>query len=157
MISKLSILASLAIWLVGSSVAAQEFRIETVVTRGDDPQPVSENLTLLDDNLIVDFMLKTDNTRFPVEIVAYVVGEKRFVLMDTARKVKTELIESEVLKILEALRNASFINDENRFFFHPEFTETYDSSTGWLELRSPQLVYRARSTSGPGNGPAQVL
>ncbi len=135
-----------------SPVSAQEFRIETVVTRGDDSETISENLTLLDDNLIVDFMLKTDNTRFPVEVVAYVINEKRFVLMDTTRKVKTELIESDLLQVLTALRNASFINDDNRFFFHPKFEESYDDASGWLELRSPRLVYRTR-----GKRPAQEL
>lgn len=119
----------------------QAFRIETVVTQSDG-QTISENLTLLDENLIVDFMLMTDKTRFPVEIVAFDINQKRFVLMDTARKVRTELPESELLKILTALQGSSFVDDENRFFFQPDFEEDYDPATGVLEMRSPRLVYR---------------
>jgi hypothetical protein len=130
--------------LFTENLGAQEFRIETEVTNLDTNETVSENLTLFDENIIVDFMLKPDKTRFPVEIVAYVVNEKRFVLMDTMRKVKTELVESELLKILAALQGSAFVNDDNRFLFQPEFEESIDPSTGWLELRSPQLIYRMR-------------
>lgn len=135
-----------------SEISAQEFRIETEVTNVDTGETVSENLTLFDDHIIVDFMLKPDKTRFPVEIVAYVTNEKRFVLMDTTRKVKTELVESDLLRILAALQGSAFVDDENRFLFRPEFEESFDSSTGWLELRSPQLIYRTR-----GQRPVQEL
>ncbi len=125
-------------------IEAQGFRIETEVTNRDTGETVSENLTLFDDNIIVDFTLKPDKTRFPIEIVANIVNEKRFVLMDTTRKIKTELVESDLLRILAALQGSAFVDDSNRFLFRPEFEESFDDSTGWLELRSPQLVYRTR-------------
>ncbi len=130
-------------------LSAQEFRIETEVVRGDDPTPISENLTIFDDNLIVDFMLRPDKTRFPTEVVAFVVSEKRFVLLDTTRKVKAEIIESELLKMLAALQSAPFIDEDNRFLFHPQFEETLDPVTGVLELRSPRLIYRVRGERPP--------
>jgi hypothetical protein len=137
-------LALLVPLLLVAPLAGQEFRIETEVIQESTGETISENLTLFGDNVIVDFMLRPDATRFPVEIVAYVPSQKRFVLLDTTRRVKTEIIESELLKILAALQGAAFVNDENRFWFHPEFVESYDSGSGWLELRSPLLVYRTR-------------
>jgi hypothetical protein len=133
--------------IAGSSLVpaiAQEFRIETEVRSADQAEPISENLTIFDDNLIIDFMLKPDRTRFPTEIVVYVRNEKRFVLLDTARKVRAEVIDAELLKILAALQGAPFINDDNRFLFHPEFTETRDPVSGWIELRCPRMHYRLR-------------
>lgn len=125
-------------------LSAQDVRIETEVRESGSDQIISENLTVFHDGLVIDFMLKPDKTRFPQEVVAYVVREKRFVLMDTERKVRTEVKEADLLKILSALRSSSFVDDQNRFLFEPEFAESWDVTSGWLELRSPRLTYRAR-------------
>jgi hypothetical protein len=123
---------------------AQDFRIETEVFRGDSTEPISENLTLFSGNLILDFMLPTDRTRFPDEIVIYQSREKQFVLLDTRRKIKTEILEGEVLKIVAALQNSTLADDANRFLFQPGFEEHFDISTGRLTLESEQLTYEVR-------------
>lgn len=123
---------------------AQDFRIETEVYQGDSTDPISENLTLFSGNLILDFMLPTDRTRFPEEIVIYLSREKKFVLLDTRRKVKTELIEGEVLKILAALQSSNITDETNQFLFHPIFDERFDQSSGVLTMESEQLTYHVR-------------
>ena len=130
--------------LLAPALVAQEFRIETEVYSNGASQPISENLTLFADNLIYDFMLPTDGTRFPEEIVIYQSREKKFVLLDTSRQIRTEIIEGELLKILAALQSSRVVDESSEFLFHPAFRETYDESSGWLELRSDQLTYRTR-------------
>ncbi len=143
---------SLCVWLATvailgcwpAAVSAEEFRIETIVYREGEPEPLSENLTLFDDHLVFDFMLKPDQSRFPQQIVIYNATEKRFVLLDTRSRVKTEIIESELLKILAALQSSSVVDKENEFLFFPSFEEKFDIGTNWLTLRSPRLTYRTR-------------
>jgi len=71
---------------VGASIA-QDFRIETEVFRGESTEPISENLTLFSGNLILDFMLPTDRTRFPEQIVIFTSDERKFILLDTRRRI----------------------------------------------------------------------
>ena len=130
--------------MVTCYLTAQDFRIETEVFRGNSSEPISENLTLFSGNLILDFMLPTDRTRFPDEIVIYQSREKQFVLLDTRRQIKTEILEGEVLKILAALQNSSIAEKGNEFLFQPEFQEHFDISSGLLTLESEQLTYQVR-------------
>ena len=122
----------------------QDFRIETGVFRGDSDEPISENLTLFSGNLIFDFMLPTDGQRFPEEIVVFQSRERKFVLLDTSRQVKTIIIEGEVLKILAAMKSSDLVTEKNAFLFHPKFKENYDMASGWLTMESPQLSYKTR-------------
>lgn len=126
------------------TATAQDFRIETEVFRGESNEPISENLTLFSGNLILDFMLPTDRSRFPEEIVIYQSREKRFVLLDTRRKVKAFVLEGEVLQVIAALQSSNIGDDKNDFLFHPEFDEQFDSTAGLLTLESDQLTYRVR-------------
>lgn len=139
---------ALGILLIGHSLStcimSQDFRIETEVFRGESTEPISENLTLFSGNLILDFMLPTDRTRFPEEIVIYLSQERKFVLLNTRRRVKTEILEGEVLQVLAALQSSSIIDETNEFLFHPEFKENFDSSSGLLTMESEQLSYEVR-------------
>ncbi len=137
--------------LFAATADAQQFRIETHVYRDGSEDPISENLTLFDENVIYDFMLKTDKTRFPQEIVIYLSNEKRFVLLDTNRQIKTEIIEGEVLKMLAALQNVGANNPDNKFFFQPRFDEDFDIGSGWLTLEGEQLKYRTRGERPPND------
>jgi len=128
---------------VGASIA-QDFRIETEVFRGESTEPISENLTLFSGNLILDFMLPTDRTRFPEQIVIFISDERKFVLLDTRRRIKTELLEGQVLQYLSTLQSSSLANAENNFLFHPEFKEEYDHSSGLLRLYNDQITYEVR-------------
>ena len=131
---------------LASSSIGQEFRIESYVYRAGVSEPVSENLTLFTENRIFDFMLKTDQTRFPQEIAIYESDKKQFVLLDTARRTKVRIAESELVNMLAALRVSSADEDNYRFLYQPDFEETYDAASGWLTLRGEQLVYRAKGT-----------
>jgi hypothetical protein len=139
-------LAIIAVRLVPETAAAQDFRIETEVIDAVSGDVISENLTLFSGNLIIDFMLSPDTTRFPSEIVIYDTSLKRFVLMDTARKIRTEVADTDLLKILVALQGSHFVDETNEFLFRPEFEESYDQSTGQVELRCPRLTYRMKGT-----------
>ena len=127
-----------------SPAVAQDFRIETEVFQGDSTEPISENLTLFSGNLILDFMLPTDRSRFPEEIVVYQSREKQFVLLDTRRQTKAFVLEGDVLRIIAAMQSSNIGEDENDFLFHPTFDETYDPSSGLLSLESEQLSYHVK-------------
>ena len=124
---------------------AQQFRIETHVYRQGVEEPISENLTLFNENEIFDFMLRTgkDETRFPKEVVIYLKGEQRFVLIDIDREIKTELLERDLIKIITAMQNAGIANKNQSFFFNPEFEEHFDIGSNWLTLSSDMMTYRA--------------
>jgi len=130
--------------LLPNIIIAQDFRIETEIFRGESNEPISENLTLFSGDLILDFMLPTDRTRFPEEIVIFQTRLKKFILLDTRRKYKTEILEGEVLQMLAALQSSNISDEKNEFLFHPNFKERFDASSGLLTLESEQLTYRVR-------------
>ena len=127
-----------------SNSNAQDFRIETEIFQGTSNDPISENLTLFSGNLILDFMLPTDRTRFPDEIVIYISDERKFVLLDTRRRIKTELLEGQVLQLLASLQSSTIATEDNDFLFNPEFEEAYDNSSGLLTLQSERITYEVR-------------
>ena len=128
------------------ALIAQDFRIETEVFRGEENELISENLTLFAGDLILDFMLPADRTRFPEEIVIFQSRQKKFVLLNTRRKIRTEIFEGEILQMLAALQNSTIVDDKNRFLFHPVFEERFDRSSGILTLESEQLTYRVKGS-----------
>ena len=122
----------------------QEFRIESYVYRAGENRPVSENLTLFSGDRIFDFMLKPDETRFPQEIAVYESDKKQFVLLDTSRRIKVEIHDSEIQGMATAMRVSSAGDDVYGFLLQPQLEEDYDSVSGWLTLSGEQLVYRAK-------------
>jgi len=129
-------------FLVTSPSLGQQFRIETFVYRDQDKTPISENLTLFHDGLVYDFLLGQD--RSAEEIAIYDSRGETFVLINVARRVRTEITLVELMQRLEAFKTSGVIKPEDRFLIDAEFTEDYDPANGLLTLKSDQLTYRVR-------------
>ncbi len=132
-----------------SNATAHEFRVETEVTREGDSNPISTSLTLSESGLIYDFLLAADGGKLADEIAIYDTRERRFVLLDVNRRIRTTIHDHQIARLLTALKSTGVIKDE--FMVNPVFEESYDLSSRWLTLKSSTLTYRARG-SHPHDG-----
>ncbi len=74
------------------NVSAEEFRIDTDVFVDEEVEPVIETLTIFSDGIVYDFLLNGVE-----EITLFDRKRQRLVLMDTQRRVKTELSTDSIL------------------------------------------------------------
>lgn len=118
-----------------------DFRIETKIFVGDEPQPVSRNLTLFHQGVVYDFLAD------PEQIAVFrhsVTGDGgRFILLDPQRKVRAEISSEKILTFLNGLRAwAASQNDPLlTFAAHPDFKEAFDPVRGELRLESDVMRY----------------
>lgn len=120
---------------------ATDFRIETKVYTEDEEVPLSQNTTLIQSGVVYDFLESTGR----VAIFRRGSGEApgRFLLIDPARNVKTEITTDRIDAAIEKLGKWSLQqrNPLLRFAGEPTFAETFDEETGKLELASKQMTY----------------
>ena len=125
-----------------SSVAAQEFRIESQVYDDSSQLPVSQNVTLFSQGLVFDFRMSDDVQPEPLEIVIFDSRQRRLVLIDPAREIRMELADLSLLRILDGVRRETVQDKRTSFLVENDFEESPDWSTGWVTLTSPEIVYR---------------
>lgn len=136
--------AIFALLLGSASVLAAragDFSIENKVYDGRDL--VSSSTTLFIDSKAYDFLSKPDQTI----IVAPLDG--RIVLLDNARKVRTDVALEGLAMFCDQLRTKAerASSEAIRFYAAPEFREQIDPETKELVLASAFVEYRARTTS----------
>lgn len=123
-------------------VGATELRIETQVYAPEQETPVCESTTLFAGGAVYDFR----SGRPTVTIFHPGAGDRpaRFVLLDTERKVRTEITTDKIDGAMANLRRwASQSQDDYlRFASNPEFTESFNEETGELQLLADTLTYR---------------
>jgi hypothetical protein len=115
-----------------SSVAAQDFRIDTEVFIGPldkkdkDKEPAAETLTIFTNGMVYDFLLAE-----PREITLFDPLRGRFTLLDESRKLKTSLGTQEVLDYVLALDSFAEESKDPVFSFatHPTFEHQSESMT----------------------------
>ena len=78
----------------------EEFRVESKVFAGKNETPVSESLTLFADGRVYDFLSS------PREITVFDFPRGRIVLIDAARKLRTELTTEQLNDFIDKLRSA---------------------------------------------------
>lgn len=146
MLSVRSCLTALAAFAaLATPSGAAEFRIESKVYLKS--QSVAENLTLFQDGRVYDFLID------PVEITVFdeQPGRARFLVLDPARKVSTEIKVTEVTELMDKLRawakNAPdpFMN----FLADPQFEEQFDASASTLQMNSPWMEYKLTTIEAP--------
>lgn len=115
---------------------AQEFRIETDVFLDDAKQPVVETLTIFTNGVVYDFLLTGVE-----EITLFDRHRNRLVLMDTKRKVKTELTMDGILSFVAEMK--AQMNDEQRKTLLGDEAEVTTNEEGWLVLTNDRVIYRA--------------
>jgi hypothetical protein len=132
------------------SLVAQDFRVETQVYAGSDPQPYASNLTLFAGGAAYDFALASDET------TVFDPAHERFALLDTKRKVRTELNLAELGKYTEDLRAKERLKSKEPFLFDPRFKVSYAAASRRLTLDSPVIVYRAVGIAPPAEQSSAV-
>ncbi|MBX3415116.1 MAG: hypothetical protein KF708_20700 [Pirellulales bacterium] len=121
--------------------AAEEFRIETRVFKGGDAQPLNSTTTLFRDGRVYDI---PHTPIGPWEVTIFDPRHGRFILLDTKRKLKTELQMSVIDEYVEGQRERARKGDSPflQFLADPEFQESYDEKQQEVELESEFITYQ---------------
>ncbi len=137
-------MAMCAVWL--APLSAEEFRIETQVFVDDQTEPVDEKLTLFDRGIVYHF--HSDPPQVCVFKESSGASPGRFVLLDSARRLRTELKTDEIRDFMKQLKVSAASQSDPivRFAADPHFDESYvdepDGTGGELTLESDVLHYR---------------
>jgi hypothetical protein len=132
--------------IIQQSANGQEFRIESTVYTADSNLPVSQNTTLFSQGLVYDFQLSDDAQPKPLEIVIFDTRSRTIVLLDPIRKIRLEMPDLQLLKIVNGVRRETVQDKRSSFLVDDAFQEDIDWSTNWVTLTSPQIEYRFRGS-----------
>ena len=72
-------------------LSAQNFRIETDLYIGESTKASSRNVTIFSDLLVYDFLMSDAVEATPIQIAIFDRTEKKFILLDTEKKVRLEI------------------------------------------------------------------
>jgi len=123
-------------------LAGQEFKISSQIYTANSHLPVSENLTLFGDTLIFDFILSNDVNSQVIEGVIYDSAKKQFVLLDYSRKVRAEVSDLQIIKLLDGLTKETLQNESSAFLLKDEFEEELDEQNSQITFSSPIITYQ---------------
>ncbi len=126
-----------------SPAVAQSFRVKTQLFTGDETSPVLETLTIADGGYIYDFSFAPNNLDQAREIVMLDLRRQQFVLMDIPRKVKVQVDQTEISKMLEDLRGQLAADPELKNLVDKFQPEVADLAAGTVKLESDRLRYTA--------------
>lgn len=115
----------------------------------DGKQAIGGSTTIFAGGKAFDFLDDAD------EAVMFEPTAGRITLIDTKRRVRSELSLEQLAEFIERLRDRALRggSDFARFVAQPEFGERLDAESNELVLSSPLLEYRA-STTAPRNADA---
>jgi hypothetical protein len=140
-----AVLALLVVFAAAVGLAAdateagsEGFRIENKVFVDNAKEPHAESTTIFYHGVVYDYLKK------PAEITVFDGAHRRFILLDTTRRVQTEVSTDKVVSFLEGLQRWVAQQSEPfvRFLGEPEFEERFDEASGELSLSSPWMTYR---------------
>lgn len=135
---------TVAMLCVGLAAAAEvrgeDFRIETRVYEGNRAEPLNSTTTLFRAGVVYDFPATPLG---PWEITVFDPARGRITLLDSKRKMRTDLQVAEIEQFVEGQRERARQGDSPflQFLADPEFVESFDEATGKLELVSAFMTY----------------
>lgn len=119
-------------------------RIESKVFFGSDKEPKAENSTIFYRGLVYDYLRSPAEGSHTSETIVLDLARGRFILLDSKRRVRTELATTEVAALCENFRQ--WAQDQTdaftKFLAAPKFEEVFEETTGELVLQSPWVTYR---------------
>jgi hypothetical protein len=135
---------------VSAAEPGRDFRVENRVYREAKKQPLSRSTTIFHQGAVYDFLAE------PAEVIVFEPEASRFVLLDTARRVRCELTTRQVETFIARLQETAAEQDDPfwRFLAAPELTERFDAATGELSLSSPWISYRVLTAELEGSSVA---
>lgn len=119
---------------------AGEFRMETDVFLDDGKDPVVETLTIFSAGVAYDFLLTGVE-----EITVFDPSRQRLVLLDTQRKVKTELTFDSLAQYVAQMKVQ--LSESKQDALLAEQLEVQSDEAGWLTLTTGELTYRAEGAT----------
>jgi hypothetical protein len=124
-----------------AAAQTQDFRIETHVFVGDEPEPVSHTVTLFAAGVVYDFVDDPAQTAVFRHPTAARPGQ--FILLDPDGQRRTEISTERIKRLMKKLSRWADQQENEllKFSAKPEFEETFDESTGQLTLSSPVWTY----------------
>ena len=122
--------------MIATTVAAQEFRVETDVFVGNETEPVAQHLTLFTGNLVYDFALRRGD-----EVTMLDTQRGRVVLMDLGKKIQTEISTQTLLEFTAEIRRIALTKKNGVVSL--EFTSKYNVDAKTVELTSDHVTYSA--------------
>ena len=145
-----TLLLCLIVWACGlpGEVSADDFRLQTKVYKEDETEPSSENLTLFRAGQVYDFLAD------PLEVTIFdrPRGERpgRFVLLDPARQVQTEVSLAEVQQFMQKISGWAAGKDDSllHFLARPQFSEQAGENGVWT-YTSQWMTYEVKSDPAP--------
>lgn len=142
------IAGGLAVMMAASAVStypkftlAQDFRIETSVYVDEEPEPISQTLTLFSGGVVYDFFLSDSH-----EITVFDPKRERLILLDTKRQLKTTLSTTSILDFIAQMRNR-LTEEQKKFLLAPSMQVTADDATGTITLDGERVRYRVQGVA----------
>ena len=131
--------------------SAVDFRIDTKLFSAGNKIPTGQNLTLFANGVVYDFARELNEQGEPgtnQEIAILDTARLRFVLLDTARRAKTEIDCKDLGDFVERLRLEGLKGEQPavKFAASPQFTENFDRKAGLLTLTSGVIDYSVKTT-----------
>ena len=122
-----------------AALSAADFRVENKVYSGNKKEPDSESTTIFQHAFVYDFLQK------PPETIVFDKNGGRFVILDDARQVRTELSTKDLESFTQKLKDRASKEQDPlaQFLAEPVFEERYDASRRELILYSDLVNYRA--------------
>jgi hypothetical protein len=115
-----------------------DFRLDNKVFLGDGQEPVGQSTTIFHESAVYDYL------KDPPEVVVFEKDRNRFVLLDTARRVRAELTTEQVATFTQQLKQKWEVAESPyvKFLLSPKFQEQIDQGSGALTLSSQWMTYR---------------
>jgi hypothetical protein len=139
--STLAVLLFLAAAALSEAAAhAADFRIVNAVYVADQIQPQSQGVTIFQNGLVYDFL------NDPGEVIVFDKARERFLLLDSARHVRSEISMDDVQDVvnLEKQWLAGSQNPNVKWMSDPKFDESFSSESSSLILKSRALTYQVQ-------------
>jgi hypothetical protein len=129
---------TLLVWFLAGVALAADFRVENTVYVGGEKDPVARSTTIFHEDVVYDYLAE------PAEVTIFDPARHRFVLLDTTRRIKTELTAETVDKAIETLKKrlATSSDPSAQFLRNPSFDQRVDESTGDLTFNGEWMSYR---------------
>lgn len=134
-------LLPLAMTFAEAAPAAEAFRVDTKVYSGGEEEPISQTSTLFHEAVIYDFPAEGNE----VTIFAPKLG--RIVILDTQRRIRTEVSEDRLYDFSSSLREWAAKQEDGltQFAVDPRFDRQIDAETGNMSFASRWMTYELRT------------
>jgi hypothetical protein len=135
---------AMAIVFAGGVARAEDFHVESSVSRVGDKKPLLETTTLFYKEIVYDFLTDPQGSRDP-ETTIFDPRRQRFVVLDPHRKICAEVGLSDLQDFIKKIRlEAAGAKDGLlNFLSNPQFTEK--ENEGQVEFNSSWMIYRLKT------------